>query len=106
MITAEDIRILDEFVTRVRRRFYNSRIMVYWSRSRGKADWGLDMDVCVILKHVEKETDQWMRAIAKEVGFKNESIITQVVFDKDQFANGPMSESTLVANILSEGVAA
>jgi hypothetical protein len=64
------------------------------------------MDVCVVLKHVGKEIDQWIQATAREPGFKNERIITQVVFDKDQFENGPMPESKLVANILSEGVAA
>ena len=95
MMTAEDIRILHEFATRVRR-----------SRSRGKADWDSDMDVCVVLEHVERETDQWIRTTAWEVGFENELIITTVVFDKDQFENGPMSESTLVDNILREGVAA
>jgi hypothetical protein len=46
-----------------------------------------------------------IRDIAWEVGFENERVITTVVFDFDQFENGPMSESTLVANVLQEGVA-
>jgi hypothetical protein len=64
------------------------------------------MDVCVVLEHVERETDQWIRARAWEVGFENERVITTVVFDKDQFENGPMSENTFVANILRKGVTA
>lgn len=106
MMTEEDSRILNEFATRVRRRFSGARIWAFGSRSRGKADWDSDMDVCIVLEHMERETDQWIRATAWEVGFENERIITTVVFDKDQFENGPMSESTLVANILREGVAA
>ena len=106
MMTEEDSRILNEFATRVRRRFSGARILAFESRSRGKADWDSGMDVCVVLEHMERETDQWIRAIAWEVGFENERIITTVVFDKDQFENGQMSESTFVANILREGVTA
>jgi len=50
--------------------------------------------------------DQWIRDVAWEVGFENERVITTVVLDKYQFEKGPMSESTLVANILQEGISA
>lgn len=106
MMTAEDSRILNEFATRVRRRLSGAWIWAFGSRSRGKADWDSDMDVCVVREHMEREKDQWIRATAWEVGFENERIITTVVFDKDQFEHGPMSESTFVANILREGVTA
>jgi len=33
-------------------------------------------------------------------------VITTVIMDQNQFEDGPMSESTLVENILREGVAA
>jgi hypothetical protein len=33
-------------------------------------------------------------------------VITTAVFDSAQFERGPMSESTLVATILQEGIAA
>ena len=38
------------------------------------------------------------------VGFENDRVITTVLIDKEQFENGPMSESSLVANILREGL--
>ncbi len=106
MMAADDRRILDEFATRVRRRFPNARIWAFGSRSRGDTEWDADMDVCVVLDQMKSELDRWIRAIAWEVGFENERVITTVVLDRDQFENGPMSESTLVANILREGVAA
>ena len=59
-----------------------------------------------MLDRLEDKTDKWIRELAWEVGFQNEYVITTIVFDADQFENGPMSESTLVANIMREGIAA
>jgi len=38
--------------------------------------------------------------------FIDNRVITTVIMDQNQFEDGPMSESTLVENILREGVAA
>jgi hypothetical protein len=55
---------------------------------------------------LDQKTDRWLREVAWEVGFENERVITTIVIEADQFENGPMSESTLVANIMREGIAA
>lgn len=106
MMTDEDQQILGEFTTRVRIRFPGARIWAFGSRARGNATWDADFDICIVLDRVNSETDRWIREAAWEVGFENERVITTVVLDSEQFENGPMSESTLVASILEEGVAA
>jgi predicted nucleotidyltransferase len=106
MMVAEDRKILAEFARRVRGRFPDARIWAFGSRTRGEAEWDADLDICVVLDHLDGELDKWIRTIAWEVGFENGRVITTVVLDEDQFENGPMSESTLVANIRREGVAA
>jgi len=105
MMSEQDRSILDQFTSRVRERFQDARIWAFGSRARGNATWESDFDICIVLNQVNQETDRWIRDIAWEVGFENERVITTVVFDFDQFENGPMSESTLVANVLQEGVA-
>ncbi|TET26472.1 MAG: nucleotidyltransferase domain-containing protein [Candidatus Aminicenantes bacterium] len=105
MMSEQDRSILDQFTSRVRERFPDARIWAFGSRARGNATWESDFDICIVLNQVNQETDRWIRDIAWEVGFENERVITTVVFDFDQFENGPMSESTLVANVLQEGVA-
>ncbi|MBW1775145.1 MAG: nucleotidyltransferase domain-containing protein [Deltaproteobacteria bacterium] len=105
MMSDQDRSILDQFTSRVRERFQEARIWAFGSRARGNATWESDFDICIVLDQVNQETDRWIRDIAWEVGFENERVITTVVFDFDQFENGPMSESTLVANVLQEGVA-
>ena len=105
MMSREDRRILDQFSGRVRERFPDVRIWAFGSRARGNATWDSDFDICIVLDRVDLENDRCIRDIAWEVGFVNERVITTVVLDEDQFERGPMSESTLVANILQEGTA-
>jgi predicted nucleotidyltransferase len=104
MMSDQDRSIFDQFTSRVRERFQEARIWAFGSRARGNATWESDFDICIVLNQVNQKTDRWIRDIAWEVGFENERVITTVVFDFDQFENGPMSESTLVANVLQEGV--
>ena len=60
----------------------------------------------IVLSKVDQKIDRWIRDIAWEVGFENDRGITTVLLDKEQFEHGPMSESTIVDNILREGISA
>lgn len=106
MISNQDKNILDAFSHEIRKRFSNAKIWAFGSRSRGTADWDSDFDICIVLDYVDREIDGWIRDVAWEVGFENERLITTIVLDSEQFETGPMSESTLVGNILQDGVAA
>jgi predicted nucleotidyltransferase len=106
MMADQDRRILDKFSSEIRKRYPNAKIWAFGSRSRGTAEWDSDFDICVVLDYVDEETDRWIRGVAWEVGYENERLITTIVLDSEEFDTGPMSESTLVANILQDGVAA
>lgn len=106
MISIEDRNILNEFTERIRRHFPGSRIWAFGSRVRGITAWDSDLDICIVLAHVDKKIDCIVRDIAWEVGFENDRVISTIILDSDQFERGPMSESTLVDNILREGVTA
>jgi predicted nucleotidyltransferase len=106
MMSKEDRKILNQFSARVHERFSNARVWAFGSRVRGDATWDSDFDVFVVLSEVDQKAERWIRDIAWEVGFENERVITTVLIDKEQFENGPMSESTIVANILREGISA
>jgi predicted nucleotidyltransferase len=106
MMAKEDRRILNELATRVRQRFPDARVWAFGSRARGDARWDSDFDVCIVLDDLDRKKDQYIREVAWEVSFETGCVITTVVFDVDQFERGPMSESTLVANIMNGGIAA
>lgn len=105
MISGEDRRILDVFSARVRERFPTARVWAFGSRVRGKTEWDSDFDICVVLDEVSLEDDRSIRGLAWEVGFENDRVISTVVLERANFEQGPMSESTLLANILREGIA-
>ena len=106
MISNEDRKILNAFSARVNERFSDARIWAFGSRVRGKATWESDFDIFIVLSEVDPKIDRWIRDVAWEVGFENDRVITTVLLDKAQFEHGPMSESSLVANILREGISA
>lgn len=106
MMSKEDRKILNQFFARVHERFSDARVWAFGSRARGDATWDSDFDVFVVLSKVNQKAERWIRDIAWEVGFENERVITTVLIDKEQFESGPMSESTIVANILREGISA
>ena len=106
MLNYEDQRILKELAFRIRERYPEARIWAYGSRARGTATWDSDFDVFIVLARVDQSIDRWIRYLAWEVGFENDRVITTVVMNQFEFEQGPMSESTLVGNVLQEGIAA
>ncbi|MGD9281912.1 MAG: nucleotidyltransferase domain-containing protein [Desulfobacterales bacterium] len=106
MMSQEDRKILNKFTSLVRERFSDAKVWVFGSRARGDATWESDFDVFVVLSEVDQKAERWIRDIAWEVGFENERVITTILIDREQFENGPMSESTIVDNILREGISA
>ncbi len=100
----KDKQLLEIFKQRVIKKFPMAHIIAYGSRARGDATSESDFDICIVLRHTDSATNEIIRDIAWEIGFENESVITMVILDDDQFNNGPMSESSLVKNIKSEGV--
>ena len=106
MMSKEDQKIFREFTGRVRERFADARVWAFGSRARGEATWESDLDILIVLSEVDQKIDRWIRDIAWEVGFNNDRVITTVLLDKVQFEQGPMSESTIIENILREGISA
>lgn len=106
MLSKKDKLILEELSRRIRGRCPEARIWIFGSRARGDSAWDSDFDICVVLKTADEEKREFIRNVAWEVGFENERVITSVILSEDAFENGPMSESTLVDNILREGIAA
>ena len=106
MLASEDQRILEELASRIRDKYPQARIWAYGSRARGTATWDSDFDVCIVLESFDQNSDRWIRDLAWEVGFENDRVITTIVMSQFEFERGPMSESTLVGNILQEGIAA
>jgi predicted nucleotidyltransferase len=106
MMSAQDSQILETFATQVRRHFPKAQIWAFGSRARGEGTCESDLDVCVVLNRHDQYVDDIIDQIAWEVGFQHEVVISAVCFAHEEFEHGPMSESTLVMNILRDGITA
>lgn len=103
MMKQEDRRLGAEFARRVRALFPDASVWVFGSRARGDAVSESDLDCLIVLDKISKQVDRAIRDIAWELGFENDVVITTLLLEREEFQHGPMSQSTLVANVLREG---
>ena len=106
MMSDHDHRILETFAARLRQHCPEARIWAFGSRARGDATWESDLDVCVVAEALTYKDRNAIGDMAWEVGFEHELLIMTVCFTTEEFEHGPCSESSLVLNILREGVPA
>lgn len=105
-MTGKDHQTLNEFARRVRTHFPDASIWGFGSRVRDDARPDSDLDVCVVVDGLDEEIDRQIIAAAWEVGFADDVVISTVTFSRDEFTNGPLTESPLVKAIHSQGVTA
>jgi len=66
----------------------------------------LDLDLCVVVPQLAREVREQIHTVAWEIGFDHGRLLAPVIFSQAEFSDGPMSASTLVANIRRDGIAA
>lgn len=106
MMRESDRATVAAFADRLRVLFPDARVWAFGSRTRGDAAEDSDLDICVVLDHVDAEVRRAVSHTAWEVGFERDVVVTTVVFSKEMFERGPASASPLVKTIRREGVAA
>ena len=106
MFSNKDEKISSKFAAEVRKKFPAAKIWAYGSRVRGDAAVESDLDVCVVVDKLDDESDSAIMQIAWQIGFENDIMISTVTSSREEFEDGPCSESGLVQNILKYGIAA
>ena len=106
MMSAEDRELLEAFARRVRLVVPSAAIWAFGSRARGSAHPDSDLDLCVVVPEATRSLRESVHYSAWEIGFEHGRLLAPVILTAEDFERGPMSASTLVANIRRDGVAA
>jgi predicted nucleotidyltransferase len=101
-----DKEVFALFARKIFERFPDARICAFGSRLRGHATDESDLDVGVAVDVLDEAAPEAIMQVAREIGFENDVLISRVTYSSQEFDEGPCSESPLVQNILSAGMAA
>jgi predicted nucleotidyltransferase len=77
---------------------------IFGSRARGDADEYSDMDIFIEIESVNKVLKDIISDLIWEVGFEYFTVISPLVFTKEEIENSPLKASPIVKNILTEGI--
>jgi len=102
---SEDFRIARELKSRLSSLVELLDFKVFGSRARGDADEYSDMDVFFEVESLDNALKEKISNIVWEVGYNNYTVISPLIFTRDELENSPLRSSPIVESIAEEGVA-
>lgn len=102
----KDKELLDLFANRIKDRIANAKIWAFGSRARGEANSDSDFDILVVLPEINSAQKKFISEIAWEISYENEILLAPIVYSFEKFNYPAIQKSSLIQNILREGVAA
>ncbi len=104
MLKEKDRKIARELKERLSEVVELLDFKVFGSRARGDADEYSDLDVFLKIESLNKEVKEKISAVVWEVGFNNYTVISPLIFTRDELKNSPLRVSSIVQAISEEGV--
>ena len=77
---------------------------VFGSRARSEATVGSDLDVFLVVDHIDADLRERISELAWEVGFENDLVLSTFVVTVEQLTQGPVGVSPIIRHIEKEGV--
>ncbi|MFZ3123256.1 MAG: nucleotidyltransferase domain-containing protein [Thermodesulfovibrionales bacterium] len=101
----KDLRVIERFKLLVSQKVKVLELRVFGSRARGDASPESDLDVLVVVDHLDHSIEKYISDCAWEAGFHEDVLIMPVAVSMDTVKNSPLSESVFIKNVYREGVA-
>jgi len=99
-----DVLIIEEFKTLVQRKVEVREIRAFGSRARGDATPESDLDVLVVIDHLDHSIERYISDCAWEVGFDKDVVVVPVVVSEHALKGSPLRESVFIKNVYREGI--
>ncbi len=104
MMASCDKEIALEFKRRASALVPILQLSVFGSRARGNATAESDLDVFLVVDHIDVNLREKISEVAWEVGFENDLVLSTFVVTAEQLEHGPMGVSPIVRKIEKEGI--
>lgn len=101
----KELKVIEKFRLLVSQRVKIHEIRVFGSRARGDATEYSDLDMLVVVDHLDHAVEKYISDCAWEAGFPEDIIIMPIAISVDTLNNSPIRESVFIKNIYREGVA-
>lgn len=100
----KELKIVETFKELVSQRVTVLEVRVFGSRARGDASEDSDLDVLVVVDHLDHEIDKYISECAWEAGFPEDIVLMPMAISIDNLKNSPLRESVFIRNVYREGV--
>lgn len=100
----KDLKIIKSFRALVSQKVKIHELRVFGSRARGDATWESDLDILVIVDHLDHSIEREISDCAWEAGFKDGIVVVPIVFSRDTWENSPQRYSLFAQSIKKEGI--
>jgi len=104
MMASSDRQTALEFKQRVLALVPILEFCVFGSRARGDTTPESDLDVFLVVDHIDIDLRERIPEVAWEVGFENDVVLSTFVVTVDQLEHGPMGISPIVRKIEEKGI--
>jgi predicted nucleotidyltransferase len=101
----KELKVIEKFKSLVSQRAKVHEIRVFGSGARGDATEYSDLDVLVVVDHLDHALEKYISDCAWEAGFPEDVIVMPITISMDTLKNSPMRESVFIKNVYREGIA-
>ncbi len=100
-----DLKIVERFKELVAKKTKVHELKVFGSRARGDADVESDLDLLIVVDHLDHSIERYISDCAWEAGFPEDVVVIPVAISIDALKNGPISESVFIKSVYRKGIA-
>ncbi len=100
----KDLEIAKKFKKLVSKKVKVQEVKVFGSRARGDDIKDSDLDILIVVDHLDHAIEKYISDCAWEVGLTEYVIIMPIAISQDTLKNSPIRESAFIKNVYREVV--
>ncbi|MBF0505919.1 MAG: nucleotidyltransferase domain-containing protein [Nitrospirae bacterium] len=101
----KDLKIAEKFKSLVAQRVKVHEVKIFGSRARGNATEESDLDVLIVVDHLDHALEKFISECAWEAGFPEDVVVVPIAISIDSMKSSALRESVFIKTVYREGVA-